>query len=148
MSDICTDNRFELIEKYKNELIEATNISGSPDEMSVIDSILFRFWQMGWLDTLERMPLVKESARTLMHSAGDTIASKAMRNAGRFIQSAIDGQYYDFEQIEPEPHNGKWIDNGNDTISCSRCATWFPKEREPFMHCCPYCFADMRGEEE
>lgn len=53
MADICTDNRFELIEKYKQKLIEATNIEDSPDEMKVLDEILFRCWQMGWLDRLD-----------------------------------------------------------------------------------------------
>jgi len=53
MSEICDDNRFELIEKYKNKLLEATNIDSSPAEMAVIDEILFRFWQMGWLEILE-----------------------------------------------------------------------------------------------
>lgn len=52
MSELCTDNRFELIEKYKQKLIDATNIEMAPDEMAVIDNILFRFWQMGWLDKL------------------------------------------------------------------------------------------------
>ena len=50
---ICEDNRFELIAKYKQQLLEATNIESSPEEMAVIDNILFRFWQMGWLDILE-----------------------------------------------------------------------------------------------
>lgn len=50
---MCGDNRFELIAKYKQQLIEATNIESSPDEMAVLDDILFRFWQMGWLDILE-----------------------------------------------------------------------------------------------
>ena len=54
MGDKCTDNRFELIEKYKKKLIEATNIETAPDEMKVLDNILFRFWQMGWLDRLEQ----------------------------------------------------------------------------------------------
>lgn len=53
MGDICTDNRFELIEKYKKGLIESTNIETSQDEMRVLDNLLFRFWQMGWLDRLE-----------------------------------------------------------------------------------------------
>jgi len=53
MADICNDNRFELIEKYRNKLIEATNIEDSPEEMKVLNDILFRFWQMGWLDKLE-----------------------------------------------------------------------------------------------
>lgn len=47
--EVCTDNRFELIERYKKQLVENTNISSSPKEMEVIDNILFRFWQMGWL---------------------------------------------------------------------------------------------------
>lgn len=54
MNDICGDNRFELINKYKRKLIEATNIETAPDEMAVLDDILFRFWQMGWLDKLEQ----------------------------------------------------------------------------------------------
>ena len=53
MNVICGDNRFELIKKYKLKLIEATNINTSEDELKVLDNILFRFWQMGWLDTLE-----------------------------------------------------------------------------------------------
>ena len=51
--EVCSDNRFELIEKYKKRLTEATNIETSKDEMTVIDNVLFRCWQMGWLDKLE-----------------------------------------------------------------------------------------------
>lgn len=47
--EICTDNRFWLIDQYKKKLIESTNIETSPKEMAVLDNILFRFWQMGWL---------------------------------------------------------------------------------------------------
>ena len=47
--EICTDNRFEIIAEYKKKLVESTNIESSPDEMAVIDNVLFRFWQMGWL---------------------------------------------------------------------------------------------------
>lgn len=54
MSHMIDDNRFVLIEKYKQKLIEGTNISDRPEEMAVIDSILFRLWQMGWLDNLEQ----------------------------------------------------------------------------------------------
>lgn len=59
MNDICLDNRFKLIEKYKKRLIKATNIETSPEEMAVLDDILFRFWQMGWLDRLE-MPVTQQ----------------------------------------------------------------------------------------
>lgn len=52
MGDVCTDGRFDLIERFKRDLVEATNIETSPEEMAVLDSILFRMWQMGWLDKL------------------------------------------------------------------------------------------------
>jgi hypothetical protein len=99
MSDMCNDNRFELIEKYKKELVEATNIETSHEEMQVLDNILFRFWQMGWLDSIDRMLLVKESAKILMSSGGCSVFAKELRNAGRFIQNAIDGEAPEFEKI-------------------------------------------------
>lgn len=48
--DVCTDGRFEIIEAAKQELLKKTNINTSPKEMEVLDSILFRCWQMGWLE--------------------------------------------------------------------------------------------------
>ena len=59
MADLCTDNRFGLIEKYKQKLIEATNIESRKCEMALLDDILFRFWQMGWLDRLEMTPRIE-----------------------------------------------------------------------------------------
>ncbi len=50
---ICNDNSLELIKKYKNKLIESTNVEISKDEMVGIDFILFRFWKKGLLDKLE-----------------------------------------------------------------------------------------------
>lgn len=50
MNEICGDNRFEIIAKAKAHLLDATNIDTSEDEMKVLDSFLFRCWQMGWLD--------------------------------------------------------------------------------------------------
>lgn len=52
MNENCNDNRFELIEHFRNRLIETTNIETSTDEMAVLNNILFRCWQMGWLDKL------------------------------------------------------------------------------------------------
>lgn len=49
MSEICGDDRFELIDKAKQKLLDATNIDSRPDEIAVLDNILFRCWQMGWL---------------------------------------------------------------------------------------------------
>ena len=48
--DVCGDDRFEIIEQAKKALLESTNIKDSPNEMGVLDSFLFRCWQMGWLD--------------------------------------------------------------------------------------------------
>lgn len=56
--EVCTDNRFEIIEAYKKKLIERTNIETSPTEMDEIDNILFRFWQMGWLPPIPHGRLV------------------------------------------------------------------------------------------
>lgn len=50
MGNICGDNRFEIISKAKEDILKSTNISSSEDEMKVLDSFLFRCWQMGWLD--------------------------------------------------------------------------------------------------
>lgn len=47
--EACGDNRFDIIERAKNAIIKGTNISSSKDEMQVLDNILFRAWQMGWL---------------------------------------------------------------------------------------------------
>lgn len=113
MADMCTDNRFELIERFKKELIESTNIETSLEEIKVIDNILFRFWQMGWLDSIDRMPLVKESAKTLIHSVGNSVSAKAFRNAGRFIQNAIDGEAQEFEFVQVSLE----IPNNSDAIS-------------------------------
>lgn len=53
MGAICVDNRFEIIAKAKQDILESTNIRSSEDEMKVLDNFLFRCWQMGWLDRYE-----------------------------------------------------------------------------------------------
>lgn len=53
MYNICGDNRLEIIQKAREDLLRATNIEGSQDEMAVLDNILFRAWQMGWLEKYE-----------------------------------------------------------------------------------------------
>ena len=53
MNYTCGDNRFEIIQKAKDHLVASTNIESSPEEMAVLDNILFRAWQMGWLEKYE-----------------------------------------------------------------------------------------------
>ena len=50
MMEMCGDNRFEVIARAKEHLLDATNIETSEEEMAVFDNFLFRCWQMGWLD--------------------------------------------------------------------------------------------------
>ena len=52
--EICGDNRFLVIKRAKTDLFESTNIEMAPKEVEVIDSILFRCWQMGWLKKYEQ----------------------------------------------------------------------------------------------
>ena len=49
----CADNRFEVIDRAKQDLLKSTNIDTSPKEMEVLDNFLFRCWQMGWLKQYE-----------------------------------------------------------------------------------------------
>ena len=49
-TNICGDDRFEIITRAKKDIISATNIEDAKDEMECLDSFLFRCWQMGWLD--------------------------------------------------------------------------------------------------
>ena len=59
--DVCGDNRYELIDKAKRRLVEATNIEDRPEEMAVLDDILLRFWQMGWLDPASKIISLREA---------------------------------------------------------------------------------------
>lgn len=52
--DMCGDNRFTIIERAKKDIVENTNIQSRKDEMQVLDSFLFRCWQMGWLDKYDK----------------------------------------------------------------------------------------------
>ena len=75
--DICGDNRFEIIAKAKEHLLDATNIDTSEDEMKVLDSFLFRCWQMGWLDrydTADRKTEPQTDCEFCQnHEQGDTL---------------------------------------------------------------------------
>ena len=76
--EICGDNRFEIIAKAKAHLLDATNIDTSEDEMKVLDSFLFRCWQMGWLDRYER----KDESKTQMKTQNSnlTFEKRTMRD--------------------------------------------------------------------
>ena len=63
MCEICSDNRFDVIKKAKECLLKKTNIETNKDEMNCIDNILFRCYQIGWLDKYDNtkhVPDIKE----------------------------------------------------------------------------------------
>lgn len=60
--ELCTDNRFEIIAAYKKKLIDCTNIESRPEEMAVIDNILFRFWQLDLLPPIPHGRLIDADA--------------------------------------------------------------------------------------
>ena len=61
MDDMCGDNRFEIIEAAKKDLLESTNIASSHAEMAVLNSFLFRCWHMGWLEKYDKQNYNKET---------------------------------------------------------------------------------------
>ena len=64
MGDICGDNRFEIIDKAKEDILKRTNISSSENEMKALDNFLFRCWQMGWLDRYDEKKAVDNECDT------------------------------------------------------------------------------------
>lgn len=71
MNEVCTDGRFEIIDRAKRDLLECTNIDTSPDEMKVLDNFLFRCWQMGWLDGYKNYPINRVDLFTPTWYIGD-----------------------------------------------------------------------------
>lgn len=60
------------------------------------------------LESESSMGYVQEAVNTIMNTCNtDSITDKAMRNAARFVQNAIDGSYPDFEEL---PKMGKCKD--------------------------------------
>ena len=63
-NSISGDNRFEIIEKAKEMLLNTTNIEDSKEEMKVLTNILFRMWQVGLIneEKLDINKLQKENS--------------------------------------------------------------------------------------
>lgn len=95
MGDICTDNRFKLIEKYKKKLIESTNINSSQDEMMALDNLLFRFWQMGWLDRLEQQEIIR--CKDCKHKPFDGKNGRIEFPVGSKCPCKCEDDYYDWK---------------------------------------------------
>ena len=44
-----------------------------------------------------------------------------------------------------EVRHGRWIQNDNNTYSCSLCQSWIPEEQHHYARYCLYCGAKMKG---
>lgn len=65
------------------------------------------------------------------------------RKSGLYRVS-VDGKHT-FVEIEPERKEGKWIDTGSGQ-ECSECLA-IQYGYDSFRYFCPFCGADMRGEQ-
>jgi hypothetical protein len=176
MNDIFLDGRFDLIEKYKNKLIEGTNIENSPDEMHALDSIMFRFWQMGWLDKLEMSVSQPDNSGDLIsrHAAIDALEEQLdyLQVLNKDENPTAESEWYgvnwarntiaDLPSAQPERKTGHWerhnIYYGDDVSGyidpewrCSECggqANVNALCMYDLTDFCPHCGADMRGEQD
>lgn len=100
MMEICGDTRFEIIAKAKEHLLDATNIDTSEDEMKVLDSFLFRCWQMGWLDRYDER---KDEPQTDCRITG-TIGYRCPKcGRGNFLNNESNCVYCGALLIKTEP---------------------------------------------
>lgn len=105
MCDTCDDNRFELIKKYKQKLLDTTNIKDSPEEMAVIDNILFRFWQMGWLMNeqsargISAESIIDTITTVIDATDGDSPYDVGLRNGMRWCRQLFDKKEPEYERV-------------------------------------------------
>lgn len=75
--EMCGDNRFVIIEAVKKDLIESCNIS--EEELKVLDSILFRLWQCGYLEL--------ESEESIHSHALTTYIGSPYNESNQYVQT-------------------------------------------------------------
>lgn len=158
MCDTCDDSRFELIKKYKQKLLDATNIEDSPEEMAVIDNILFRFWQMGWLKgelfgNSEQLDIISRSVAIEVlneyFSRIGKLKRRGLNNAENAIRLDTVGVIKALPSAQTGRQKGKWLpDNNNyyeERFICSVCGKSYKVDTcmgKPMWNFCP-CGADM-----
>lgn len=87
---VCGDDRLEVIAMAKADIIEHTNIESSPEEMAVLNSMLLRAWQMGWLSRYD------ENVRDEHTSAAIAVLTKRSEVCRKVIKDRIrTGRHYD-----------------------------------------------------
>lgn len=113
----CSDDRFEVIAAAKEDLIKKTNIQDSQEEMAVLDNILFRCWQMGWLrmydpvemsekvdELLEKLEERAEECKSSRHNAEDFVPKWRLLpvkgyNTSGDLTFSVNGRYLEMTDI-------------------------------------------------
>lgn len=117
----CADNRFVVIEKAKVDLIESTNIGGSQDEMNVLDSFLFRAWQMGWLNKYNQKNMTFGDALEAIKD-GERVARKGWNGKGMYVFLAHEADFVTdadisaYDQLEVEVADMLVLKTAQDTF--------------------------------
>lgn len=88
---ICGDNRFEIIEKAKQAILEETNIKDDKAQMAELDNFLFRCWQMGWLKKYEEDTNDGKALLYAIEKTREQIKTKreVIEKAAKFIHDTI-----------------------------------------------------------
>lgn len=161
------DNRFEIIAKAKHAILDSTNIETDEDEMKVLDNILFRCWQMGWLDKYDNQQNVDGDLISRKDAIRKCCGEKCgcEREDCGYTESCLEVSRLERLPSAPDSRQrGEWVwdedavDWGIGAWCCSECGsvpqTWWSVERNknPLIcagsRFCGNCGADMRGEEE
>ena len=143
----CCDNRFEIIAKAKEALLKETNIARDEQEMAVIDNILFRCWQMGWLDKYDDTkhsnsesigknlkPFSLEAAK-----AGKPVCTRGVRKA-RIICFDVKGSMYPIISLIEESEGEKlcsYMPNGRSYKNEKECIDdlmMLPEKKEGWVN--------------
>lgn len=86
---ICGDNRFEIIEKAKQAILEETNIKDDKVQMAELDSFLFRCWQMGWLKKYEEETNEGQALLYAVEKTAERTKKEVIEKAVKFIHDTI-----------------------------------------------------------
>ena len=90
---ICGDNRFEIIEKAKQAILEETNIKDDKAQMAELDSFLFRCWQMGWLKKYEEDTNEGQALLYAVENTAERTKKETLLEVLNWIEERYDTDY-------------------------------------------------------
>ena len=121
--------------------------------------------ESGFIGTLENLLATEPTIQTVATdtNVGDTISRQAAIDAVNnafdretlltgFVRSIAVRAIRDMPTVQPEPHEGHWIEGGiyRDVIecNCSECGQLMTTAATVRMNFCPNCGAKMKGERQ